>query len=70
MMRRHRILRIYLSVPPFYDKEVSKLKDALDGEDVVSGVDIKRGTSVSDLPKVIGKAHFCFFAVGKSQSPM
>lgn len=70
MMQRHRILRIYLSTPVSYDKEVSKLREALEGEDVISADNLLPGTSVSELQKIIKKSHCCFFAVGKTQSPM
>lgn len=70
MMQRHRILRIYLSAPVSYEDEVSKLKDALAGENIISSDNLKPGTSVDDLRKEIMKSHCCFFAVGKNQSPM
>lgn len=70
MMRSHRVLKIYLSYPFANKAEVSELRDLLQTESVYSLDNIQPGSMVSDLKKIIKRSDFCFFVVGKTQSPM
>lgn len=68
MMRRHRILKIYLSYPIANKAIVSKLKALLQSENVYSLDSIQPGSAVSELKKIILRSDFCFFVVGNSLS--
>ena len=70
MMRRNRILRVYLSYSYSNKEEVDKIKYALAGENVITSDSIKPGTSIKELNRIIRHSHVCFLAVGKTPTAM
>jgi hypothetical protein len=70
MMQSHRILNVYISYPFYGEKEVSKLKDALSGENILTSSELSAGSDVKEVKKMIARSHVCFLAVGKTMPSM
>ena len=70
MMQRHRILRVYLSYPYSHKEEMDKVRHALVGENVITSDNIRPGTSMEELNKIIKHSHICFIVVGKAPTTM
>lgn len=70
MMQSHRILNVYISYPFYGEKEVSKLKDALADENIMTSSELSVGTDVKEVKKMIARSHVCFLAVGKTMPSM
>lgn len=64
MMQRHRILNVYISCPHYGEKEIMKLKETMNSENVVLSTDVPVGTDEKEIKKLISRSHVCFLAVG------
>lgn len=67
-MRRHRLVRVYLSYPFIHSERIKKLKVALKDENVVSAESLQPGLRFDDLEKIIKHCQLCFYAVGRTQT--